>query len=228
MPRKPRLFLEGFPQHIIQRGNNRQAVFLSDVERRQFLEWLREIAWERGLKLHAYMLMTNHVHLLGTPYTADSIGKTLQALGRRYVQYFNRRHDRTGTLWEGRYRAALVDSESYFLVCARYIEMNPVRAGLARHPGDYPWSSYHHNAEGHRDDLLEEHPVYTALGSTPEERCCAYSRLFDKAVPEDQLKSIRSATHGGGALGPDAFLSSLEKELGWSAMARPRGRPMRK
>ena len=132
MPRRPRLFLEGVTQHIIQRGNNRQTIFTDDAERRQYLAWLGEISEDRGLDIHAYVLMTNHVHLLATPNAADSVSKTFQSLGRRYVPYFNSRQDRSGTLWEGRYRSALVDSESYLLACSRYIELNPIRAGLVR------------------------------------------------------------------------------------------------
>ena len=228
MPRKPRLFVEGLPQHIIQRGNNRQAIFTEDAERRQYLAWLGEIAAERGLAIHAYVLMTNHVHLLATPEAPDSVGRTLQSLGRRYVPYFNGRHDRSGTLWDGRYRSALVDGESYFLVCARYIETNPVRAGLVRRRRDYAWSSYRRNAEGRSDDLLLEHPVYTALGPGPEARCQAYSRLFEEEIPARQMAAIRSATSRGGALGREAFLEALEARFGRSAVPRPRGRPRKK
>lgn len=228
MPRRPRLFLEGVPQHIIQRGNNRRTIFTDDAERRQYLAWLGEITEDRGLDIHAYVLMTNHVHLLATPNAADSVSKTLQSLGRRYVPYFNSRHDRSGTLWEGRYRSALVDSESYFLACSRYIELNPIRAGLVRRRRDYAWSSYRRNAEGRRDDLLREHPVYTALGPGPEARCQAYSRLFEQEIPASQMSYIRTATNQGGALGPEAFLETVEQRLGRSAIARPRGRPRRK
>ena len=228
MPRKPRLFVEGLPQHIIQRGNNRQAIFTEDAERRRYLAWLGEIAAERGLAVHAYVLMTNHVHLLATPEAPDSVGRTLQSLGRRYVPYFNGRHDRSGTLWDGRYRSALVDSESYFLVCSRYIELNPIRAGLVRRRRDYAWSSYRRNAEGRSDDLLLEHPVYTALGPGPEARCQAYSRLFEEEIPARQMAAIRSATNRGGALGTEAFLEALEARFGRSAVPRPRGRPRKK
>ena len=228
MPRQPRLFLEGCPQHIIQRGNNRQAIFSCDAERRQFLDWLGEIAAARGLRVHAYVLMTNHVHLLATPEAPDSVSRTLQSVGRRYVPYFNRRHGRSGTLWDGRYRAALVDGDSYFLVCARYIETNPVRAGLVRRRRDYAWSSYRRNAEGRQDDLLQEHPVYTALGPAPEARCEAYGRLFEQPIAASQMAAIRAATNRGGALGPESFLEALEARLGRSVTARPRGRPRKK
>ena len=225
VPRKPRLFIEGYPQHIIQRGNNRQAIFFADSERQQYLEWLGETAEEQGLRIHAYVLMTNHVHLLATPEAPDSVSKTMQAVGRRYVQYINRRHDRSGTLWAGRYRSALVDSASYYLVCSRYIELNPMRAGLVRRRRDYAWSSYRRNAEGRHDDLLREHPVYTALGPGPEARCQAYSRLFEEEIPARQMASIRTATNQGGALGPAAFLEAVEQRLGRPAGVRPRGRP---
>jgi putative transposase len=142
MPRLPRYILPGVPQHIIQRGNNRQAIFAAEGDYITYLDWLKRAADQYGLYIHAYVLMTNHVHLLATPMAEDSIGKALQSLGRRYVQYFNFSYGRTGTLWESRYRATVVDADSYFLACSRYIELNPVRASMVQAPGDYRWSSY--------------------------------------------------------------------------------------
>ena len=156
MPRLPRYVLPGVPQHIIQRGNNRQAIFACEDDYSVYLDWLKRAAEQYGLAIHAYVLMTNHVHLLATPDAEDSIGKTLQSLGRRYVQYFNRRYGRTGTLWESRYRATVIDSESYLLACSRYIELNPVRAAMVGEPGEYPWSSYRCNAMGQEDGLVTE------------------------------------------------------------------------
>lgn len=150
MARQPRYVLPGQPQHVIQRGNNRDVIFVAEADYRFYLDKLKDACDRMGCEVHAYVLMTNHVHLLMTPYEENSLGRVMQSLGRRYVQYFNYRYRRTGTLWEGRYRATLIDAESYLLTCYRYIELNPVRAGMVSHPGDYPWSSYRSNALGQR------------------------------------------------------------------------------
>jgi len=171
--------MPGQPQHVIQRGNNRAAIFRAEGDYRFYLEKLRVAAEKHDCDIHGYVLMTNHVHLLVTPHDEIGIGKMIQMLGRYYVQYFNRRYKRTGTLWEGRYRATLIDSEQYLLTCLRYIELNPVRArGLADRPGDYPWSSYQHNALGKPDPLLTPHLQYQRLGATAGERRGAYRQLF--------------------------------------------------
>ncbi|MEZ0122918.1 MAG: transposase [Candidatus Reddybacter sp.] len=154
MARLTRYFIEGQPQHIIQRGNNREPIFAVERDYFFYLECLQEAAERQGLVIHSYVLMTNHVHLLVTPQTSQSIGKTLQSVGRRYVQYFNHSYRRTGTLWEGRYKATLIDSECYLLTCMRYIELNPLRANMVVHPNEYPWSSYRVNAEG-EESLLK-------------------------------------------------------------------------
>lgn len=148
MARLPRYFLPGQPQHVIQRGNNRNIIFAGENDYRFYLECLADASGKHSCDIHAYVLMTNHVHLLLTPHHKDSIAKTLQSVGRRYVQYFNHVYQRTGTLWEGRYKATLIDSEAYLLTCYRYIELNPVRAGLVSHPREYPWSSYRLHGEG--------------------------------------------------------------------------------
>ena len=158
MARLPRYFVEGQALHIIQRGNNREPIFADDQDYHFYQECLQESAERHGLAIHAYVFMTNHVHLLATPQTTESVGKTLQSLGRRYVQYFNYTYDRTGTLWEGRYKATLIDSDRYLLTCMRYIELNPVRAGMVDHPRDYPWCSYAANALG-EDNLLITPPT---------------------------------------------------------------------
>jgi len=167
MARLPRYVIPGQPQHIIQRGNNRQIIFAAEADYQFFRDALVEAAAKRGLAIHAYVWMTNHVHLLATPEFDDSIGKTFQSVGRRYVQYFNYSYKRSGTLWEGRYRATVVDSERYLLTLMRYIELNPVRAGMVAAPQDYPWSSYRRNALGEggpNADWLSSHEEYSSLG----------------------------------------------------------------
>lgn len=148
MARLPRFFLPGQPQHVILRGNNRTEIFCAEADYRFYLGKLRLACEKHGCDIHAYVLMTNHVHLLLTPQEEQSVGKALQMLGRYYVQFFNHRYQRTGTLWEGRYKATLIDTEAYLLTCMRYIELNPVRAGMVAHPSEYPWSSYGYNALG--------------------------------------------------------------------------------
>jgi len=162
MARLGRYFLPDQPLHVIQRGNNREAVFFADDDRARYREWLAEASEQNGCAVHAYVLMTNHVHLLVTPRHEESLPRAMQTLGRRYVRYVNAAHRRTGTLWEGRYRAAPIDEDAYFLACCRYIELNPVRARMVRRPGDYRWSSYRAHATGAADVLAAEHPLYRA------------------------------------------------------------------
>ncbi len=227
MARLPRYVIPGQPQHIIQRGNNRTAIFGGDDDYIFYLECLREAAEANELAIHAYVLMTNHVHLLATPGHETSIGKTLQSLGRRYVQYFNFTYQRTGTLWEGRYKATIIDSESYLLTCSRYIELNPVRANMVAHPREYPWSSYHWHADGRADALLVDHPLYRRLGKTAEERQSAYRALFRAHLGDTALVEIRDATNKGWALGSDRFLTQIEALSGRRAAPLPKGRPTR-
>ena len=170
MARKPRFNLPGIPQHIIQRGNNREPCFFDDADYIHYMENLHEAAVKNCAAIHAYVLMTNHVHILVTPGTEFSITHMMQDLGRKYVRHINRKYRRTGTLWEGRYKASLVDSEAYLLTCMRYIEMNPVRATMVERPGEYPWSSYSYNAYGNADQLVTGHPVYESLGINSMEK----------------------------------------------------------
>ena len=227
MPRLPRYVLPGVPQHIIQRGNNRQPIFAADDDYVAYLEWLKQAAEQYGLHIHAYVLMTNHVHLLATPIAADSVGKTLQSLGRHYVQYFNFSYGRTGTLWEGRYRATVVDAESYFLACSRYIELNSLRAAMVEAPGAYRWSSYRCNALGEEDGLVMEHDLYRRLGCSAEQRQSAYRALFQHAVADDLLGTIRDATNKGWALGDEHFRTKVEAMTVRRATPLSRGRAKR-
>src|SRR5262245_30399609 len=225
MSRLGRYFLPDQPQHLIQRGNNRGTVFFSPDDRQQYLDWLREAAADYGCRIHAYVLMTNHVHLLVTPAREHSLPRMMQTLGRRYVRYVNAGLRRTGTLWEGRYRAAPIDSDAYFLACCRYIELNPVRARMVPHPGDYPWSSYHAHASGTEDALISDHAVYNALGRNPAGRQARYRELFGSQLSEEFVDALRKATKGGWALGDDRFKQQIAKAIGRRAGAMPKGRP---
>lgn len=194
-------------------GNNRQAVFRASEDYRRYLGWLAEAAAQHGCAIHAYVLMTNHVHLLLTPRKPNSLPRTMQLLGRRYVRYFNSAYRRTGTLWEGPYKAALIDSENYFLVCSRYIELNPVRVGAVRHPRDYPWSSFRAHAYGNEDALLAPHPLYRALGRSGASRQEAYRALFREALDEEAVAGLRAATQGGWTFGSELFKREIAAAL---------------
>lgn len=213
MPRKPRLSIPGLPQHVIQRGNNREAIFLVDNDYRQFVEMLSLAADQHDCQIHAYVLMTNHVHLLVTPLNEEGIGKMMQSLGRRYVQYFNLRNARTGTLWEGRYRATLVDTERYLFACMRYIELNPVRAGMVKLPGEYQWSSFRCNAHGSLDTLVTHHPQYFSLGASSPARQRAYCTLFEAEIEEASVDEIRRATNSAWVLGSVDFAEAVVSRL---------------
>ncbi len=225
MARLPRYFVEGQPQHLIQRGNNREPIFASDEDRSFYLECLQDAAERHGCALHAHVLMTNHIHLLVTPETEHSLPKTLQSVGRRYVQYFNYAYGRTGTLWEGRYKATLIDSERYLLTCMRYIELNPVRAGMVTHPGDYPWSSYQYNARGDENSLVTQHSLYRRLGRTVDARQSAYRQLFRSQLAKADVDAIREATNKAWVLGNDRFREKIEALSGRRASQQARGRP---
>jgi putative transposase len=225
MARLPRLTAPGLPHHLIQRGNNRQSIFIDEADCVSYLRELAELADGHGLAIHAYVLMPNHVHLLATPAQRETLPRVMQALGRRYVRRFNDRHGRTGTLWEGRYRSTLIETDRYLLACMRYVEMNPVRAGLVNEPGHYRWSSHAHHVGLRVDPLITEHAVYWALGNTPFERQVAYRRLFEGGQEAGELEAIRYATHRGWALGRDAFVESVSQNVGRRAAPRHAGRP---
>ena len=213
MARLPRFVIPGQPQHVILRGNNRTEIFCADADYQFYLEKLQLACATHGCDLHAYVLMTNHVHLLITPHTEQSLPKAMQMLGRYYVQYHNYSYQRTGTLWEGRYKATLIDSESYLLTCMRYIELNPVRADMVAHPSEYPWSSYRYNALGQPDELVTPHLEYRRLGKTEEERQAVYRQLFKYRIPENSLAEIREATNKSWVLGNDRFKQRIQKKL---------------
>ncbi|HET6632313.1 MAG TPA: transposase [Rhodanobacteraceae bacterium] len=225
MPRKPRLDLADVPQHIIQRGHDRQPCFFTEADYLCYLTELREISRREGCRVHAYVLMTNHVHLLATPAAAGQIGRMMQALGRRFVRYINDRHHRTGTLWEGRYKACLVDSDRYLLQCYRYIELNPVRAGMAAAAWDYRWSSFGCNALGRFDPLIQPHASFLALDPDPCTRQATYRDWVMQAVDTDETDAIRRDLQRQHAYGSNRFRAAVEAQLGRRAGPARMGRP---
>jgi putative transposase len=228
MPRPPRLELPGVPLHVIQRGINRSACFFGDADRRFYLNCLTRAAAARNCSVHAYVLMTNHVHLLVTPSEAGAVGAMMQDIGRRYVRVINTIHGRTGSLWEGRFKSSLIDSETYLFTCHRYIECNPVRAGMVNDAASYRWSSHTHYAGLRVDSLIAEHPEYQALGQSTEERRSAFRSLFAASLPQDVLDAIRTAANTDSALGSEAFMVRAEMLLGRSVRPPTRGRPRKK
>jgi putative transposase len=223
MARLPRLHLPGCAQHVIQRGNNREACFYTEADYKAYLAFLKDAAIKHQVAIHAFVLMTNHVHLLMTPAGEQGASRMMQALGRKYVQYFNFTHGRSGTLWEGRYKSTVVDADNYLLTVYRYIELNPVRANMVSHASEYPWSSYQGNALGKPIALLTPHPLYRRLGKSDEERQGAYRMLFRGRMPERDLAAIRDATNKAWALGDDRFKAQIEARTGRRSVPLGRG-----
>ena len=223
MARLPRFVIPGQPQHVILRGNNRTEIFCADVDYQFYLEKLQQACTTHGCGIHAYVLMTTHVHLLITPNEELGLSKAMQMMGRYYVQYYNYCYQRTGTLWEGRYKATLIDSETYLLTCMRYIELNPVRAGMVAHPSEYPWSSYRYNAMGQQNELVTPHLEYRRLGKTDEERQSAYRQLFKHRIPENSIAEIREATNKAWVLGNDRFKQRIQEKLGRRVEPKAKG-----
>jgi len=225
MPRRARVLVPGVPVHLIQRGNNRSACFYADEDYRFYLAHLTEQAAKHGCAIHAYCLMTNHVHLLLTPARVESLGGLMKALGQHYVQYVNRTYRRSGTLWEGRFRSCLIQDEAYVLACYRYIELNPVRAGMVAHPAEYRWSSYRANAQGEVDALLSPQAIYLALGLGDGARLAAYRELFRFELEPGLVDEIRQATNGNFVLGSSRFVADIEQVLGRRVARGKAGRP---
>jgi putative transposase len=215
MARRLRLILPGVAVHVIQRGVNRAACFRADADYLVYLSNVRHLAEKHGCAVHAYCLMTNHVHLLMTPDAETSCTRLMRDLGQRYVPYFNSRHGRTGTLWEGRFRSCIVESARYVMACHRYIELNPVRAGMVNHPAGYLWSSYAVNSGARSDPFLSLHPEFVALTSDAQRRHIAYRALFDERLDETLLRAIREATNTGYPLASEAFKNTVIAPLGW-------------
>ena len=225
MARKPRFILPGVPQHIVQRGNNRNPCFFSIADYKRYLENLTKAATENKVSIHAYVLMTNHVHLLATPEADYGITHMMQDLGRKYVSYINRTYARTGTLWEGRYKASLVESDAYLFTCMHYIELNPVRAGMVDDPGSYKWSSYMGNALGEKNALIQPHPLYQSLSDTGAGRANAYRELIRGYIGGNQLDEIRFAMNRELVLGGESFKDNVERMLNRQARPLKPGRP---
>lgn len=223
MPRRPRLCIPGMPFHVVQRGNNRSICFGAIADYERYLALLHDRSIWHGVAIHAYVLMTNHIHLLATPRDKAGLPDMMKALSQLYAQYVNRKYGRSGSLWQGRFRSCLVESDGYLLTCHRYIESNPVRAGMVRDPGDYPWSSFRANALGASNALLSVHPCVAAMGSTPVDRQAAYRALFDQDLMPAVLEEIRSSTIAGHALGSPSFRRRIAIELGRPVERQKRG-----
>ncbi|NCN98014.1 MAG: transposase [Rhodoferax sp.] len=225
MARLPRLTLPGYPHHVIQRGNNRQAIFATPADYRLLLDLLEENAKKFGVTVHAYVLMSNHFHLLATPQTAEGLPKMMQAVGRSYVRYFNDTQKRSGTLWEGRYKSTLIQTDRYLLACMVYIDLNPVRAGLVSQPQDYPWSSHLHYRGVRSDRLITPHTLYWELGNTPFAREAAYADLVHAGINPVQQTALTDATLRGWALGEPDFVADLQKRTQRRVAKTGAGRP---
>ncbi|MFL6675660.1 MAG: transposase [Massilia sp.] len=227
MARLPRLVIPNQPHHVIQRGNDRQLIFREAEDYQRFCAWLKECAKYYQVAIHAYVLMPNHVHLLATPSDNDGLAQMMQKLGRFYVPWFNHKYQRYGGLFQGRFRTSLVDTDRYFLICSRYIELNPVRASLAATPLDYPWSSYSHHAGVRSDPLVTDHVLYWSLGNTPFQREAAYIDLVQQGMSGEELDTINLAVLKGQPLGNDAFKTELERKTKRQILPAKRGRPFK-
>ena len=225
MARLPRLTLPGYPHHVIQRGNNRQAIFADAADYAALLGLVEASARTFGVAVHAYVLMSNHFHLLVTPETAESLPLAMQAVGRSYVRYFNRRQQRTGTLWEGRYKSTLIQTEKYLLTCMAYIDLNPVRAGIVTEPAQYPYSSHAHYIGRRHDKLITPHPLYWDLGNTPFAREAAYGELVRAGVSPEKQQALTDATLRGWALGEGDYLADLQRRTERRVTLGKAGRP---
>ncbi len=226
MARLPRLSVPGYPHHVIQRGNNRQAIFSTPADYRLLLNLLDENTKKFDVAVHAYVLMSNHFHLLATPETQDGLPQMMQAVGRRYVRYFNDAQGRTGTLWEGRYKSTLIQTDRYLMACMAYIDLNPVRGGLVAQARDYPWSSHGHYIGQQADRLITPHALYWELGNTPFAREAAYAELVNTGVSVDQQQVLTKATLSGWALGEADFVNDLQKKTERRVNKVSAGRPV--
>ena len=225
MARLPRLTLPGYPHHVIQRGNNRQAIFAKTADYQRLLDLLDDNARQFEVAIHAYVLMSNHFHLLVTPQSSDGLPQMMQAVGRRYVRYFNDSQQRSGTLWEGRYRSTLIQTDRYLLACMAYIDLNPVRAGLVAQAADYPWTSHGHYIGRQMDKLVTPHPLVWALGNTPFAREAAYAELVQAGVNPVHQSALTQATLSGWALGEPDFVADLQKRTQRRVAKGQAGRP---
>lgn len=225
MPRKRRFYLPGVPAHIVQRGHSRNPVFFESEDYHAYLGWLQEASERYDCKIHAYVLMTNHIHILATPEEKNGISLMMQYVGRYYVPYINYTYGSSGSIWEGRYKSNIIHDEAYLLTCMRYIELNPVRADMVKSPGAYRWSSYQVNAQGKDNDIINCHPLYKSLGKTKAQRQDAYKSLFKAHIDEKQLGVIRTSWQTGTPLGNNYFKQKVEAKLKCKVGQARRGRP---
>ncbi len=225
MPRSNRIDLPGLPQHIVVRGNNRNRIFFADADRALFLKLLGDGARETSCDIHAFVFMPNHVHLLATFHARGDMSRLVQDIGRVYVKYVNATYKRTGGLYEGRFFSSLVESSRYFITCMRYIELNPVRAGLVARPGDFDWSSFGQNVDGEPSGLITPHPEYLSLGRDREQRGGNYRRLFDRELDKADIDAIRRSVRTCRPLGSEMFARSVESTLNRTVTRAPQGRP---
>lgn len=228
MARLPRLTVPGLPHHVMQRGNNRQTIFAGPADYERLLGLFHDHARETGVAIHAYVLMSNHFHLLATPESSESLPKMMQAVGRKYVRYFNDRQGRSGTLWEGRYRSTLIQTDRYLLACMAYIDLNPVRGGMVAHPRDYPWSSHAHYTGLRNDRLITPHPLVWELGNTPFAREAAYAELVNAGITSEQQSALTQSMLKGWALGETDFVADLQKRTARRVARAQAGRPVGK
>ena len=228
MARLPRLTVTDYPHHVILRGNNRQVIVRDHADRREMLDLLEQHAQAQGVEVHAYVLMDNHLHLLLTPRRERALPLMMQAVGRTYVRMFNRRHGRTGTLWEGRYRSTLIQTERYLLACMAYIDLNPVRAGMVSQPQDYLWSSHAHYIGQRVDRWITPHSLIWTLGNTPFAREAAYAEMVHAGLTEDQQRALTQSVLSGWALGETSFVADLQKQTERRLLKGKAGRPFSK
>ncbi len=225
MARSPRLTIPAYSHHLIQRGNNRQPIFFAEKDYLYYLDCMQKAKNKCHCRLYSYVLMTNHVHLLIEPSHPGDLGRFMQSVGRRYVRYINETYGRSGTLWEGRYKSAVVSQDEYLIVCSRYIEFNAVRAGMVEHPGDYRWSSYGFHAFGNRNSLIDPDPWYQCLGDTEEERQKNYRKWMESDVDPAEWEQVRQNTQKGRVIGKERFQKEMEQRAGRKLMGESRGRP---
>jgi putative transposase len=225
MARQPRLVVPSQAHHIVQFAVDRQVIFRDPDDHQHFLSWLKDAAKLYKVAIHAYVLMPDHLHILATPADAEGLARMMQWAGRHYVPYFNRKYQRAGTLWQGRFKATVIEAASYLLLCSRFIELNPVRDGLVSNPLDYRWSSYTHHVGSEPDPLVVDHMIYWSLGNTPFQREAAYKQLTEQALTLSEMQDLRDSVHKGWVLGSEAFKNELEKQTSRQVRPGKRGRP---
>ncbi len=227
MARLPRLIVPNQPHHVIQAGSNHQPIFRDDEDYTSFLAWLKEASKACKVAIHAFVLMPDHLHLLATPSDEEGLALMMQRVGRYYVPYFNKKYQRNGSLWQGRFKTSPVEAKSYFLICSRFVELNPVRVGIVSNPLDYPWSSFAHHAGVRQDAMITDHAEYWALGNTPFQREAAYIELAQRALTNAELATLKAALVKGWPLGTEAFKQDLQNKAKRQVLPAKRGRPFK-